>query len=122
MSVLDAIIKGFVNGALPGVICPIIQEAAGPNCKNLKIAIYMNDSLLKAYRDNARSVGLWDYEIVQRTAKRFPQARDMVTSSEVLVWLKKRGHEDIVQTLEQTPGGLIWLNRQIEDFKTDLFG
>ena len=121
MSFLDAVIKGFVNGALPGIICPIIQQAAGPNCKSLKLAIFMNDSLLKAYKENAQTVGLWDYDTVRSTAKRFPQAREMVTSSEVLVWLKKRGHEDIVQTLEQTPGGLIWLNRQIEDFKHDLF-
>ena len=121
MSFFDALVESFANVTLPRIICPIISRSAGPNCKNLTLAIYLNDSLLDAYKKGATSVGLWDYDTVRRTAKRFPQVRAMVDRDKVLKWLEKEGHQDIIRALEETPGGLLWLERQIESFKHDLF-
>jgi len=122
MSFLDAIIEGFVNAVLPGVVCPIIRKCAGPHCEDLKLAIMMNDSLLDAYKKGAESAGLWSYDRVKSTARSYPNAKEMVSTEKVVHWLKDQGDHDIVTVLMNTPGGMRWLSRQVEDFKNDLFG
>lgn len=122
LEIFDPLIEGFVNSYLPGVVCPIIQRCAGPNCRDLRVAILMNESLLLAYKKGAESQGLWDYESVKSAAKSYPKARRFVSGDKVMGWLKDKGHYDIIKVIETTPGGQQWLNRQIEDFKTDLFG
>lgn len=122
LGVVDKLIETFVDSFLPGFVCPIIKDAAGEDCANLKTAILMRESLLQAYQEGADDVGLWDYGMVQGMAKKFPRARKLITEDKVIEWLEKEGHTDIVATVMMTPGGMVWLRKQIEDFKNDLFG
>ena len=122
LELFDPLIEMFVNSYLPGVVCPIIQRCAGPNCRDLRMAILMNESLLEAYKKGATDQGLWDYESVKGAARSYPKAKRFVSGEKVMGWLMDKGHYDIIAVIESTPGGQNWLNRQIEDFKTDLFG
>jgi len=122
MGIVDKIVEGFVDGLLPGIVCPIIRQSAGEGCVNLESAIQKNESLLHAYKDKADETGLWDYDTVKDYARKFPNAKKMINEEKVISWLRKSGDDDIVNTITQTPGGMLWLKQQIDDFKNDLFG
>ena len=122
LDIVDKIIESFVDGLLPGFVCPILRDCAGDDCVNLKSAILMNESLLQAYQEGADDVGLWDYDTVKGYAQRFPRCKKMIDEEKVIQWLRKEGHEDIVYTVMSTPGGMVWLKKQIDDFKDNLFG
>lgn len=122
MSFVDGIIEWVIEMVVPGYVCPLLRDCAGQDCMPLKQAILMNDSLVTAYAQNAESVGLVNYDTVKRLASRYPAAKKFVTTERVLGWLKDEGHEDIIAAINETPGGMLWLNRQVEGFKKDLFG
>jgi len=117
----NSIVETIAQAVLPAIICPILKEAAGPDCSNLKKAIYMNDVLLEAYKraDNGNS---WGYSSAKRLARQYPHLANMITPDVVIQWLREADMPEIVRAIERTAGGRTWLEMQVMRFKSDLFG
>ena len=117
---LTALVEGVAKAFLPSIFCNIISNAAGDKCKNLRMAILMNDDLLDAYKKADDGEG-WCYSKVVAITKNYPTVKKMITTDLVLEWLGDQKMVDIITTIKGTAGGRFWLEQQVEHFKRDLF-
>lgn len=118
----DSVVEAVAKAVLPSIICPILRDAAGPECRNLKRAIYFNEDLLEVYRQ-ADDGGSWGYSNAKKVARMCPpNVANMITPDLIIQWLKDEGMTEIVQVIEETAGGRYWLEQQVLRFKSDLFG
>jgi len=119
--VFDSVVGAVAKAILPSIVCPILRDTAGPGCRNLKRAIYLNEDLLEAYRkaDDGGSIG---YSNARKIARQYPYVADMITPDIIVQWLKEEDMVEIVQVIEGTTGGRYWLEQQVLRFKSDLFG
>ena len=117
----DSVVEAVARAVLPSIVCPILRDTAGPSCRNLKRAIYLNEDLLEAYKkaDEGKSCG---YTNAKKVARQYPQVADMVTPDIIIQWLKDEDMVEIAQVIEGTVGGRYWLEQQVLRFKSDLFG
>lgn len=117
----DSVVEAVARAVLPSIVCPILRDTAGPSCRNLKRAIYLNEDLLEAYKkaDEGKS---WGYTNAKKVARQYPNVADMITPDIILQWLREEDMNEISQVIEGTAGGKYWLERQVMRFKSDLFG
>ncbi|MCK9601517.1 MAG: hypothetical protein M0R06_20920 [Sphaerochaeta sp.] len=117
----DSVVEAVAKAVLPSIICPILRDTAGPGCRSLKRAIYLNEDLLEAYKqaDEGKS---WGYANAKKVARQYPNVADMITPDIIIQWLKEEDMMEIVHVIEGTTGGKYWLEQQVLRFKSDLFG
>lgn len=117
---LDSVIEAIAKAVLPSIICPMLRDTAGSECRNLKRAILLNEDLLSAYihADDGSPTG---YSNAKRIARQYPFIADIINADSIIQWLKDENMLEIVSTIENTAGGRYWLEEQVERFKSDLF-
>lgn len=117
MSVLDGVAERLISSRL----VPLIEEYAGPNCKNIRLAILLNIDLMELYARN-ENVGGYSLSQVRGFASKFPEYAKFVSSAFVVKWLKEARRDDIVEALNETAGGMLWLDAQIEKVRREIYG
>lgn len=118
----DGVLETIAKAILPSLFCPIMRDAAGPGCKNLKMAILLNEDLLDAYKNAEDDGGGWSYERVRSIATRYPKLKEMITTELVMDWLKQQDDTlPLVHMIEHTVGGRYWLEQQVASFRRDFF-
>lgn len=126
MGLFDGFKQTAYEAVLPSVVVPLFRQYAGQGCKDLKIAILLNVDLYQIWVANAeaekkRNPRLWTPDEVRNVASRFRDAKGLITVENVRKWLKDQGCQDILLTVDTTPGGRAWLDKQVSRFKMELF-
>jgi hypothetical protein len=113
--------SGLSESVVSGILCNYFRRYAGPQCRDLKLAIQQNVDLYQLWVDNAESEGVRGPREVRSWARMFPKVESMVTPANLKRWLREQGMGDIARTVESTAGGEEWLAWQITRFKVGLW-
>jgi len=62
------------------------------------------------------------FEKAREICAQFNGASEFVTPENVLKWLRDAGKTDILETLDDEPGGNLWFQCQIYSIRRELFG
>lgn len=126
MGIIDSLMGSAYDAILPSVVVPLFRKYAGPGCRDLRRAIQCDADIYKLWVANAveekkKIPSMWTPDDLRSLASKFPQAKEHITAERVRKWLHDHGCQDILWTIDSTPGGRTWLERQVEAFKEGLF-
>jgi hypothetical protein len=118
----EGITNKIAESVVPPIVVGAIAKYKGEGCRNLKLAIALDTDIFQLWVNNARDEGIYDLETARHYAGMAPDAKNLLTMSNIRKWLMQEGQCDIVRVIDDTPGGNDWLERILERFKEGLWG
>jgi len=121
MDILGKMGEKVGTAFLSSMIVGSISKYAGDDCKHLRAAIALNLDIFDMWCKKYEEEGLYGPDQARRWAAMFPSGKNLLTVSNVRIWLNEQECSHIVQALNTIPGGDKWLAWTLDNFKKGLW-
>lgn len=121
MDILGKMGEKIGTAFLSSIVVGAISKYAGDDCKNLRTAIALNIDIFDLWVKNYENEGLYGPDEARRWASMFPSGKNLLTASNVRIWMNEQGCSHVVEALNTIPGGDKWLRQTLDSFKRGLW-
>jgi hypothetical protein len=121
MDILGKMTEKIGTPFLRSLVVGYFQRYAGPDAKDLRTAIILDIDIWQLWCDNCESEGIYTPEQARAWAKMFPSGRNLLTVTNLKLWLQEENCQDILRILDKTAGSDEWLRFTLKNFTKGLW-